>query len=367
MSEKRVVWILGSGFSRSLGGPLLWDFFSRPLEAKLIAALQNVPGPATWPEKFGALIKDLRAIYTGGLEERYEDTAFRRGPWADAEEFLEYVDMANDGVRSAKELVLAALRNSRTSYGAESEKIAALALDVRSYLACATNHFIDSPDVVEKAERWEPYRRWASNLRMQDDVISFNYDVVPEQVCRELTLFTYGDRAEPDRQIRNAKQDGRSLVKVHGSVTQVLRDSKITPGETVAEYNADVWDALRRGDRIAIAGPGPGKLAACKGILRPHWELARDLIARATVLVFAGYRIPETDAFARSQICDAIRRAPNLDRIHLVLGPMRDAHVERLAHLLEWATRGRQGAPVGIVDERLWAQDFLAVFDREQL
>ncbi len=82
--EGSTVWILGAGFSRSLGGPLLGDLF-KP-DKNFDEADDLLPR-----EEYGLLGLTRRLVilsYTKGKEERL---------WEDAEEFLAKVDEAWGG------------------------------------------------------------------------------------------------------------------------------------------------------------------------------------------------------------------------------------------------------------------------------
>src|SRR5258705_3289664 len=78
------VWVLGSGFSRPLGGPMLNQLLSKPLQDEVLA---RYPGKTR--------LSDLSAQLVRVLYEEWKND-FRE---PDAEEFLDYLDgaSASDG------------------------------------------------------------------------------------------------------------------------------------------------------------------------------------------------------------------------------------------------------------------------------
>src|SRR3990170_4907078 len=80
-----IVWILGAGFSKSLGGPLLPSLLSERSEERIQAAYEHTP---TWlNERAFSIIRQMLRDY--GWEQKSRSPA-----WVDAEEFLEQLDTA---------------------------------------------------------------------------------------------------------------------------------------------------------------------------------------------------------------------------------------------------------------------------------
>ena len=107
----------------------------------------------------------------------------------------------------------------------------------------------------------------------------------------------------------------------------------------------DVEHALQSASaRIAIATPGPSKRGLTKEFFEPLWFQAVTAIERAEVVVFLGYRFPESDAESRDRLLKAIvvNEQTRL-RIHVVLGPdLNQRDVVRMHRLVEvCATRTR--------------------------
>src|SRR4051794_22739033 len=75
IGDGHTVWILGAGFSKSLGGPLLVDLFRQQPYEDLVHILG---------EKRAAQVSWTQALYNFGVKRL----------WDDAEEFLAYVEAA---------------------------------------------------------------------------------------------------------------------------------------------------------------------------------------------------------------------------------------------------------------------------------
>src|SRR5664280_1186264 len=89
---RRTVWILGSGFSRSLGGPLLHELIST-------SGLNSVVSTYQSKER----LVEARAIFKAGLDLEL---------WSDAESFLDRLDVATEHPNSAPALQLCVLVNN---------------------------------------------------------------------------------------------------------------------------------------------------------------------------------------------------------------------------------------------------------------
>src|SRR6266540_2038152 len=80
------VWLLGAGFSRALGGPLLRDLLTNE-------SVNNIR--ATFPADEGFLAGDRQAVLGFYSRHRYRDEAAPgQRLWRDAEEFIDYLDTA---------------------------------------------------------------------------------------------------------------------------------------------------------------------------------------------------------------------------------------------------------------------------------
>ena len=278
-----IVWVLGAGFSRSLGGPLLDDFFSVPVRERVMA---RTPGTGL-KERFTW----LHTYY------RSEDIVVKRRdghwphPWKNAEDFSELLETA--ALRDSPDVALraqATLQPHPTGTPAipwtDYESWARVC---RQYLAAACHEFVDAPASVKVLERWVPYRNWAKNVWPRDRIVSFNYDLVAERVCKTTFEVILPTRRNYPQDQPNAAQ----LLKLHGSVNWIQSD----PEGPVFEQ--DPFEIMEQDRSPMIATPGPRKIGMIAKVMEPLWRGAALALRRAQVVVFVGYRFPESDVEAK--------------------------------------------------------------------
>jgi hypothetical protein len=342
-ADKRVVWILGSGFSRSLGGPLLRDLLSHAKRSEL-GARQVLAGSVSPDEPMGNVYRCFHELKSGGYCE-------------DAEGFLEYVESIEEDA-ARKKIVEAWLP------GGDSANFLRLCRKV----IAAECDFV-RVDVNLDAERWAPYKRWANEQASANRIITFNYDRVLEQLNMKIAV--------------PWTQEEGQVYKLHGSI-----DWGLEPG---GFFQANLWQSTDPHTEVEpfIATPGrPKKDRSMK--LKALWLKAKEALTAANVIVFMGYRFPASDAHARSELLGAIKanEQPHL-RIHTVLGPRtHDDDTVRLLKLLEHSLRSGDrttqpelelllaeenlyeipGAKTfAIVPQPLYVEDFLSVIHDEEL
>lgn len=355
----RRVWVLGAGFSRSLGGPLIGDLLTPESEHALgvrfaNAHLLTTPG-----------CKLARALYWFGTR------AARAGVnvngeehhWDDPEDFLDQLDgAAAAGLgapqrRRLEEIMHRAWSLNLTVPGVHTlePKLGEVREGARRLLAAECASFLVNVD--HSTERWSPYVRWMRALRGNDTVITFNYDLVVETLAaataRELAVMVPGDQ--------QPLADGAPLLlKMHGSVDWRRVEPVAHSDQTATFRRTREHDLCARCDphELAIASPGPAKAAGVKE-LRSIWDAALNCIRLADVIAFVGYRFPPTDASARDEILGTIHTRKGKGCLVLtVLGPnVHSPDSDRLAGLIENAT--------GMAPRRLplYAQDFLGLVD----
>src|SRR5580692_12507562 len=99
-THDRIVWVLGAGFSAGLGAPLLKDLFSRASSEDLFVRYSR-----DVPALFGPEVPFVRWLYAYGSTNDYVeiDNSQWRGElmWRNAEEFVEYLDIAAEEEASA--------------------------------------------------------------------------------------------------------------------------------------------------------------------------------------------------------------------------------------------------------------------------
>lgn len=349
-----VVWVLGSGFSKSLGGPLLNELLSISRRERLLHADTTVSA-IHWGE-----FLDQWAPFITLFDQ--DKTERQRQPWANAEEFIELLELAS---RSTKSGLMSELTKGVRG---DSLSMRDVAIMGRKYIAAVTHEFVASSDPA--MERWAPYRRWAERLDDRDNIISFNYDLVVETAAKAVNVQIQRTELSPDAKAQ--------LHKVHGSVDWSSPLGK----EQIANVSCNPFSTIVNGlSEVAIGVPGPGKQQASGKTFLAQWNAARQALTIADVIIFVGYRFPPTDSFARSELLNAIKANQQQDlTIRMVLGPQFSDDVLRLESLLLWSLRHRQrvdieqarsayhSAPwLKLIREPLYAEDFLAVFDPVEL
>jgi hypothetical protein len=405
MTDGRIVWILGAGFSKSLGGPMLSELLTaESLEGVL----------ARWA---GAFEKDLprkvQHFYAGGAKGFSNMGAVARY-WEHAEEFLERLDRASraqddDPERAvlsafAEELSGSPWLNKAGFTGSlfreGFERIRLTALKIMAAECCA---FLANPDL--KSERWHPYVRWVETMSPDDTVITFNYDRVPEllgmDVPTPITLF------KPRTFTRAPgglvpKERPTKVLKLHGSVSWCMTSRGLECHDDQQALYCE------RSNQLGMATPGPSKREmidetvtietdddgriGLQKPLKPLWNAAAEAIRDATSIVFVGYRIPPSDAYTRKWLVEALREnkrmkaatpsrealvgnsvpgpmtwvpAVNPLIVHTVLGSdVNHEHSQRVRGILD-ATDPQQR-----VEAKQWpmfAEDFLELITRERL
>ena len=355
IGDRKTVWILGAGFSRSLGAPLLATLFRQ----------QNVRDFTGVGVK-DSLVQDLvwtQMIFNHGR---------RDGLWEDAEVFLAFADDAwarkppDDYKR--REFARLVETCSVAVYGlaaGEAERsYSNVPRVVRRALAFETSRFLKYANPKED-EAWGPYLSWAKRLRLEfDTVVTFNYDRVPEM----LRLFVpLPHQAE--------FKDQMPVYKMHGSTDWVINRSD--PQNPRVEQNLV---AIENDLELGLAPPGGSKASLTETLFWPLWDAAIKAIREAAEIVIVGYSFPKTDALAKKSILDAMDSAESkvsVRQAHLVLGPDVNSDVNaRVLELLRHrmgpkrqvfvnlpATRsityGGDGAAI-VTQHRLWAEDFIA-------
>jgi hypothetical protein len=377
---KRIAWILGAGFSRSLGGPLLADMLS----PRLLAA-----GLAMCPSIRDEVSPAYELFWRHHKEESFqrhhakvEERTLNATLWEHAEEYLDFVDAACAAERGAA----AALLDSIVTRAIDR-------LKVRAAKAVALDCLFTERTSAE-LEQWQPYIHWAKNLGVHDSIITFNYDVVLEKtfsaVSKEFSAENSGKVFEepyivlphlpPEEYDPSYRRTRRPKVfKLHGSVNWVLGN-----GETVAAEDP-LGILIKRGHGPLIATPGGAKARFVNGLFRPLWDQALDAIKSANVVVFLGYRFPPSDAQSRTRVLSALRDNANSThglKIYTVLGPrLHDDDTVRLLQMLRLAVKSGDRYDIDdetigrdydqpwfrVIPQPLYVQDFLTVIDRNEL
>lgn len=376
-SAKKVAWILGSGFSRPLGGPLLDGLISR----QLVGDLRHWPDFTEDPTVEGhdkvKCAEAVEAIYRLGCEQKHATF------WSNPEQFIERLDWASRtttnlwafrirqlvpdtrlAVRQLDPLnALDPLQGMPRGVDLSqlfADNVKLLRREATRLVAAACSYFTRDVGHIAKQELWMPYLRWANQLQRDDVILTFNYDNVLDLMDPHLTQTklrwmvpknTRGELGE----FGNSK--GPRVFHLHGHVGW-QRDAKGLIGR--------VEPAAHLHPEKAVMGmPGPSKKELSDSHLTQVWSRAFAELAEADRVVFVGYRFPESDGLARHSILEALRSNQKA-RVYIVLGPGNgkgSKDIARVAAMINWTRTNADDAEV----ERMWAEDFFEAFERDRL
>lgn len=389
-STRKVVWILGAGFSVPLGGPLFrslisgetlrtlrgWDHYVAQTHSSSIRTPGGTKVMEVPAESFSRLIC---ALYEAGLASPGATNRL----WGDAEEFIDRLAIASESNSMLANDVRECVSRLGKSWHDQADATASfdavefvrwqrglmlLHMEALRFIGGACTAFLlragDNPKVVDESEQWEPYRRWFRCLEPgSDEVMSFNYDRAPD------LLAAYGKRQRhsgglfitpvehTDGLFDELKPNCVPLYHLHGHVGWKLTEG----GRAIAvDTESPNGIAYIYPDRAVIGIPGRHKLMLPTGLLKNTWDSAMKAIETADAVVLVGYRFPETDNLAKRRLIDALKKNPRA-MVHVVLGA-NNPDTPRVQAMLEW-TRQKDRVRV----HPLWAQDFLAVFERDGL
>jgi small-conductance mechanosensitive channel len=336
--KKPRVWILGAGFSRHAGGPLLNDLFSEQAEYYF----ENPQSTHhTGLKKIGRLFREkmfkLNKPATGCF-------------WAHAEEFLEKIDQLAE-IGSPKTLIEMFSNHCCEDFLKTSGQLMWYA---RSRICKEVDDYIHT--IPMDSERLQPYIHWVKKLSKDDVVVTFNYDTLIEAVAKianiELTLIkpnsnwdSFSSRSSP------------ALIKLHGSVDwsmdaggnfvdRISFDQPPSPDEDTPNFFP------------MIAAPGASKGRFVKQ-LNSFWDMAKAAICTAESIHIVGYRFPESDSAAVLGLINTFRDS-KATTIDVVLGiDTSRPDVVRVERMVESSSSFGPANRVRVVG--LFAQDYLAL------
>lgn len=359
-SKVKRVWILGAGFSRPLGGPLLSDLFSMKMwrEVSYIFPQQFALLDSQMSEELAGMLC-VYLLYQHGRkfpDEHlfgYEIKGKGELLYQHAEDFLVKLEMLTPHElwsrlrRVAEEQIVLKWKETdrqdgrgnkirergihneivdrawdivhRANHHAKTEFLVASAKRLMAYECSAFHQEI--LEAYSKARRndviepYIPYQDWGKALVPRDDVVlTFNYDLVFEDVVKTPEV---------------------ELLKLHGSVDTSMMSGgvKLTAYKTYAILS-------EQGHVPDIKTPGRSK-AQMTAEDKALWEKAGAYIEQAEKVVFLGYGLPESDAYARKFLLQHLRRnRSNLLKIEIVLGQP-NFRTERLQETLGQALAHR--------------------------
>jgi hypothetical protein len=365
MSDRpKTVWVLGSGFSKGLGGPLLADLLSEKRRAQAADVFKRLPDRGRIYQLFRNFGPNERLRY-----------------WENAEEFLEIIDLAAADVDGPEYKLIRRLYVREFGEEPEVQRLRDLvALSVAA--ECSSN--VETASI--NAEAWQPYRYWAKRLERSDTILTFNYDLVLEKLGRDPQVRNLGDETVvwPKQNMARVVPSGTCHVyKLHGSADWAFDDKH--PTHPFLQFGSLDGFNFNDGYRPLIATPGATKQAFCSDRLDDLWGAAAERLREADVVVFMGYRFPPSDSYARTRLLGALseNKKPYV-RVHTVLGPnLNEPDSVRLVALLRQAlaSEHRRQSPYtdtrpvstetellfDVVPQPLYVQDFLTVLNDTEL
>lgn len=362
----RRVWLLGSGFSKPLGGPLLRDLFRQERFEDCLSFFPRGEYP-----QLGDSLPWVQLIFGIGVNE---------GIWENAEQFLVYVDDAFSGhvVQKRKRLLKLIQRMTMpaellrgappaTSYP-EVGIPDSLNRVVRRALAAECSRFLLGAD-PKQDELWLPYREWVGSLDPDSDVIlTFNYDRVVELVAgaTEAPIFL------PTPTVKKRKGT-IPLLKLHGSVDWRLREDPSDNSQLVLDaHRIPENEILKSPDDVpAIAPPGGSKARFVARHLQFLWDAAEAALRDADQLIVVGYSFPDTDPGVAHRFLSVLAEGSTRHRqAHIVLGPdimsattrrvvalFKSTSIKNVVQEVEFFTPSAVG--LQLIPHRLWTQDFI--------
>jgi hypothetical protein len=346
LGESMRAWILGAGFSRRLGGPLLPEL----LTAVSLATLRH-RHPGTW------LVEDVCAYCVEALR-----IGVQRGWWANAEEYISALGSGDPTHAHNLDELLRGLHLPPENYIAlrvwsDSQATSDRhdpprqgELDERAMMVLWTTAIrliaAQCMDFVERSkydpEAWLCYDRWVKALPQEDVLISFNYDEVVEQVFARNGKLLRVPNPRKER-VPESPEGTQLLLKLHGGVN--VRDTILDPPEPDSIAN------LKR-NPAALAVPGRSKSDECMTQYDRLWELASRVISTCDSVVLVGYSCPPSDEMAKAMLIDSLAKNTGRLPVQIVLGP-RSPDAPRLVAMLNRFSM--------ILDTGLFAQDFLSI------
>ncbi|MEQ1902706.1 MAG: SIR2 family protein [Pirellulaceae bacterium] len=344
LEQKRSVWIVGAGFSRHAGGPLMPDLFSTMADEML--NFWNPTGTdSNWKsnqrerEAINDTLKSLKRIAEGFRQLSKDENSMKS--WENAEQFLERLDEYSNtsNFENFGESRIERIK-SKMNLKFDPYEIALVRIckEVNDYLVI----------MDKRSERWSPYVHWAQSIR-NDVILSFNYDTLVERAFnfanREITV---------PKPTEDPKSGSPNLLKLHGSVNWGL-DSKGVFIE-IDDFSGPVTFPLKHKPIIATPGASKGRHVSQFPKL---WEFAEASVKVADVVHIVGYRFPETDSSAVLRLINAMRSIKSGGRINIVLGiDVERDEVKRLEKLINYNVADNS---VEVAALPFFAQDYLTM------
>lgn len=369
--EKRStnVFILGAGFSKAAGMPLLPEFMSRMRDT-----LELVDGLPEESYKALESVLSQRAMLSRVREKINIDLD-------NVEQLFGLIDAANphsssfltDEEKAIRKGISATLLSSMKETATTScqmKNSVAIALEKYGCISHLTQETLSQPGRTSFVDV-DPYVLFcllvshkldpeASPSSYQEDIlITFNYDLVIEKALTTLGL-------KPDYQLQPIYQptniwigpDGPiPILKLHGSINWSM--DSVTRQVSVADPNELISDP----NRFPVIVPPTWNKGASFDILDNIWGRAIGALNRATRVFIIGYSMPKSDIFFEHFLAAGLLYNDRL-RSFTVVDPKADQIKERLGLLLDKTYFEKRLSFFLGVNQRAGFEDFMGWFDQ---
>ncbi|HUD40912.1 MAG TPA: hypothetical protein VMR06_02830 [Dokdonella sp.] len=288
LRNQHTVFILGAGFSRLRGLPLISDFALRMRDA------------AIWCERNGREI-EARSIFEV-LRFRLEAASAAYRISLDLENIEELFSLASAGspdITSDVRIAIAATLN----YCESAEAHPQVRFDYKSnrelQVLCPQGGDSVDTDIYPVLLR----KLLGSRGEEQASFVSFNYDLVLEGAFKALGLqWNYFINDE-------GKVGGYPLLKLHGSMNWGA-------GDGLVEQYESYEDLRNSGQELSIVPPTWNKVLS--PTLVNVWRKANQIISTATNIVVIGFSMPSTDLHFKYLLASGTRNNVSLRKIVFV-------------------------------------------------
>lgn len=290
----KTTYILGAGFSRAAGLPLMNDFY---LTSKDIFPKLGSPTATAFKHVF-----DFWEVYSN--VKHYLNVDF-----FNIEELLSIIEMNH--------------------YLSESES-STLNEDILFFIREVINQ--KTPKIDDKSNIYDVYKRflmYALGIKKdhnrlyrlaggpENSIISLNYDLLIENT---LSFFN----------INNAKSniyDRPSFVPFYGHNIEYENDH-LNPPDIIEIKIAKLHGSINFKDNLIIP-PTWNKTSNEK--IKGAWQLAYELLSKTNKIVFIGYSLPQTDSYIKYLLINGIKENKNLKRIE-VINPEDEQGITRMRY-----------------------------------
>jgi NAD-dependent SIR2 family protein deacetylase len=331
--SNRNVFILGAGFSRDAGAPLIHDFLDVSREffddpnsgldewerSQFRAVFEFKKQIAQAREKVRIDLDNIEQLF--GMVEMSHRLGSISADTRDATVYL-----------IAKTLQLAATQRNRgwIRFGLNREFPAS---------SIPFAQFVEPEAGGDRVYGVDMYRHFALLLAGKYDdprkaearsntVITFNYDLVLDSALRAVgvpPLYGLSDSKAEEPETPDDSTSGVPVLKLHGSTNWAICDEckkvKVLEGkvtESPAAFRTGRCHSCQRGKmRLLLVPPSWDKSEHSKP-MRPVWRKAVDALKTATRICVIGYSMPETDAFFKFLLTLGLAENHHLYRFILV-------------------------------------------------